>query len=80
MLLKGWIRPLRREAWRLAPDAGDVLRFMSTQANLMGASVVAALLAFDFAKGWIFAALLGWVVLAAIGAVIEQPELENGDV
>lgn len=78
-MLKGWIRPLRREFWRLVPDAGKVLSFMSTQANLMGASVVGALLAFDFGKGWIFAALSGWVVLAAIGAVIEQPELEGGD-
>lgn len=76
-MIKGWLRPLRREFWHLAPDANKVLSFMSMQANLMGSTTVGAMLAFDFDKEWIFAALLGWVALAAIGAVIEQPELDD---
>lgn len=75
-MLKKWLPWFRRD-WQLAPDARRVLGFMSTQINIIGASVVA----FQMWAAWpvwtVLATLGLWVALAALGAVIKQPELEE---
>lgn len=75
-MLKKWL-PWMRADWHLTEDAHSVLRFMSTQINIIGASVVA----FQMWAAWpvwtVMATLVGWVGLAAFGAVIQQPELEE---
>lgn len=73
MKILTWIR----KDWHLTEDAHDVLRFMSTQMNLVGASVVGALMYAGASNGWIALTLVAWVALAAFGAVIKQPELEE---
>lgn len=78
-MIKRFLPWLRRD-WQLADDAGKVLRFMSTQINLIGASVVGVQIYAGVDPAWIWLTLAAWVALAAVGAMIAQPELcEDGD-
>ncbi len=69
--------PWFRRDWSLAQDWRKVLRFMSTQINIVGASVVGFMMWAGWAEVTVFGTLGAWVSLAAIGAIIEQPELHD---
>lgn len=75
--MNGWLRPLRREAWRLASDWRKVLRFMSVQAAILLTVIPAIFTAYGFPFVVSMGSAVFFLALVVLGAVIKQDELED---
>lgn len=75
--MKGWLRPLARDAWRLVPHWRRVHTFMSTQALTLGSTVLTVQIAIGAGRGALLTTLGVTVVATMIGALIEQPEMRD---
>lgn len=73
----GWLRPLRREFWRIVPDWRDWHRFMSNQALTLGSTALSVAIAVDADRGVLFAVLGLTTAMTLIGTLIEQPEVHR---
>lgn len=76
-MMLGWLRPLRREAWRLAPDWRQAHKFMSTQALGLGTACLTVFIAIGASKTLLLATLIITAVLVLVGNLTDQPELED---
>lgn len=78
MPIFGWLRPLRREAWRLAPDWRDWHRFMSTQALGLGTTVLSVGIYLEWPARSLLIILAVTVAMTLAGSLLEQPEIDDG--
>lgn len=76
-MINGWLRPLARDFWRLAPDWRRVLKFMSVQAAILLTVVPAIFTAYGFPFWVSMGSAVFFLALVVLGAVIKQPELED---
>lgn len=75
----GWIRPLRREAWRLAPDWRDWHRFMSTQALGLGTAALSVAIYLEWPAP-VLLTILGLTAATVLaGSLIDQPEVTTDE-
>ena len=76
-MINGWLRPLRKEAWSLAPDWRQAHKFMSTQAVAAGA-LAFALAEVLGAGPLVFKAIMyATAAMVLIAVFVKQPELED---
>lgn len=75
----GWIRPLRREAWQLAPDWRDWHRFMSTQALGLGTTVLSVGIYLEWSAPALLSILGPTVAMTLAGSLIDQPEVTTDE-
>lgn len=75
--MKGWIRPVKRDAWHIVPYWRRVHTFMSTQALTLGSTVLTVQIAIGSSRRALLVTLGLTVAATLIGALIEQPEVRD---
>lgn len=76
--MNGWIRPLRRDLWRI-PLWRKLHKMMSAQAIAAGGILVTGLMYAEVDHFWVMATVYMTLAAAAYGSLVEQPELEEND-
>jgi hypothetical protein len=90
-MIAGWLRPLRREFWRVVRDARVWLRglrrtltdwrnwhrFMSTQALGVGTAALSVGIAVEWSPRLLVSILAVTAAMTLAGTFIEQPEMSN---
>lgn len=77
--LFGWLRPARREFWRLVPWWSRMHKMMSTQALGLGTVIITVLLEFDYPKSVVMGAVLITAGMVLYGSLVEQPEVLDNE-
>lgn len=75
--MMGWIRPLRREFWRLVPNWRRAHRFMSTQALGLGSACLTVFIAIDASRSVLLATLAITAAMVLYGTLVDQPEVHD---
>lgn len=75
--MKGWVRPLDKDAWHLVPYWRRIHTFMSTQALTLGSTILTVQIAVGAGRGVLIITLVLTVAATLAGALIEQPEIRD---
>lgn len=75
--MKGWLRPLKRDAWGLVPHWRRVHTFMSTQALTLGSTVLTVQIAIGASRSVLLVTLALTAAATLFGALVEQPEVHD---
>lgn len=75
--MKGWVRPLKQDAWHVVPYWRRVHTFMSTQALTLGSTVLTVQIAIGAGRTPLLVTLGLTVAATLIGALVEQPEVRD---
>ena len=75
--MKGWFRPLKRDAWHWVPYWRRLHKFMSTQALTLGATILSVLIAISASQTVLLVALGLTVAATLYGTLVEQPEIKD---
>lgn len=75
----GWIRPLRREFWRLVPNWKRAHTFMGNQALTFGGLMLTVFIAVG-SPAWLLLTTLFLTLGASLyGSLVDQPEVHEGE-
>lgn len=72
----GWVRPFRREFWRVMPVWRRAHRLMGNQAMALGASTLTVEIALGL-EDWLFPTLFITAAMVLYGNLVEQPEVHD---
>lgn len=77
--MKGWVRPLKRDAWSLVPYWRRVHTFMSTQALTFGSTVLTVQIAIGASRTALLVTLALTTAATLFGALVEQAEVHDDE-